>query len=247
MHFPLALSETQAYALYPLIGLYVLLPAYAIVGGWPRGDDCRRVELSWLLMLPLGAFLGLWLAGNTIWTLFLWLWSGERHLDLASWFAGGFALLVSALLYIRLATGLVRRRYLHVNAGAAALCTALIGAMRFIAFADGIDGWTARGAAENSFAYLMKASEFYPADLSRRVIDETTPSLAAHGGKAYAIYIGDERASEIHVMPYYRWWWTVSYSRKFGFGGGTLSLKEQVQKVHEAAQKHRQKSGGGSD
>jgi hypothetical protein len=169
----------------------------------------------------------------------LWLWQGERYLRLAGWYAGLFALAVAAILYIRLATGRASRRYVLINVWGAGLCVAFLGAMRLIHFAEGIDGWTARGAAENQFAYLMEGSEFYPAHLPRRIVDETTPQLAARGGKAYAIYVGDERASELRVMPYYRWWWSVGYSRKFAFGAGDLSIQEQVQRLHETLQKER--------
>lgn len=104
--------------------------------------------------------------------------------------------------------------------------------MYLLEIAQRIDGWTARGAAENQFAHLMKPSEWYPAHLPRRIVDETTPSLAAKKGKAFALYIGEARAMEIRVMPYYRWWWSVRYSRNFPFGEG-LSVQEQLRKFHE--------------
>jgi hypothetical protein len=228
----LALSATSAYVLYPLIGLYFVLAAYTVLGDWPRAGDRQRIGLLWFIALPTTAFLALWLAGGVVLSLLLWLQWGDAGYYYGKWIAGVVAVIASAILLVRLATGWATRRYLRFNAWGAGLCAGLLGAMYFIHFAEGIDGWTARGAAENKFAYLMKGSEFYPPHLPRRIVDETTPSLAAHNGKAFAIYIGEARAAEIRVMPYYRWWWSVGYFRNFPFGEG-LSIQEQVQKFHE--------------
>jgi hypothetical protein len=147
--------------------------------------------------------------------------------------------MLSAIMLVRLATGWATRRYLRFNAWAAGLCMGLIGAMYFIQFVEGIHGWTARGAAENQFAHLMKASEYYPDHLARRIVDETTPDLAAKGGKAFALYIGDARAMEVRVSRYYHWWWAVGYSRNFPFGEG-LSIQEQVRLFRERVQRAKQ-------
>ena len=132
-----------------------------------------------------------------------------------NWTAAVVAMIVSAILLVRMATGRVTRRYLHGVTWGVAAIAALYCAVQVEHVVKRIDGWTARGAAENHFAYLMKGSKFYPDHLPRRLVDETTPFIAAHNGKAYALYVGDTRASEIHVMPCYRWWWTVGYSRHF--------------------------------
>ena len=85
----------------------------------------------------------------------------------------------------------------------------------------------------------MKASDFYPEHMQRRIVDETTPDLAAHNGKLYALYMDELRVHEIHVMPYYRWWWSVGYSRNFPYGEGRLSVEEQYRRFEEALHKKR--------
>ncbi len=148
-----------------------------------------------------------------------------------------FAMVVSVMLFARLVTGWVTGRYLRINAWGMALCIGLLSAFYLIEFADRIDGWTARGAAENKFAYLMKPSKFYPGHLPRRIADETTPALAGNGGKAFTLYIGESPAAEVRVVPYYRWWWTQGYFRTTPFAGENLSTKEQVERFRESLKK----------
>jgi hypothetical protein len=92
----------------------------------------------------------------------LWLQWGDVGYFYGKWIAGIVAVTISATLLVRLATGWATRGYLRFNAWGAGLCAGLLGAMYLIHFVEGIDGWTARGAAENTFAHLMKPSEFYP-------------------------------------------------------------------------------------
>jgi hypothetical protein len=141
------------------------------------------------------------------------------------------ALIVSTILLVRMAAGCVTRRYLRITSWGVAAIAALYCAVRVEHIVQRIDGWSARGAAENRFAHLKKGSKFYPAHLPRRIVDETTPFLAAHNGKAYALYIGDTRAAKIHVMPYYKFWWTVSSSR---IGPSDLSVAEQYKRFRES-------------
>jgi hypothetical protein len=109
----------------------------------------------------------------------------------------------------------------------------------FLEFANRIDGWTARGAAENKFAFMSEGTKWYPAHLPRRIVDETTPFLAAHDGKAFALYVGEARVAEVHVMPYYRWWWSVGYFRNFPDGQGEANVTEQLQRMMERLKKER--------
>jgi hypothetical protein len=230
----IGLSKASAYALYPLIGLYLLLPVYTVLGGWQREGDRQQIRLLWFLVLPTAAFLALWLCGRVIWTLFLWLWVGEGYVQYESLASGTFAVAVAAIFLVRLATGRFGNSYVRINTWGMGLCVGLISAMYLIEFAQGIDGWTARGAAENRLAHLMDGSKFYPAHLPRRLVDETTPQLVGKNGKAFALYIGDALAAEIHVMPYYRWWWTLSYRRISPYGKGKFSTKEQIQRLRES-------------
>ena len=226
-------SETSAYVLYPLMGLYLVLSVYIVLGGWPRAGDRQQIRLWWFLALPTTTFLALWFSGGITCSLLGWLYWGDAGYFYGRWMAGVVAAIISAILLARLATGWATRRYVRFNAWGAGLCVVLFGAMYFLHFVEGIDGWTARGAAENQFAYLMGGSKFYPAHLPRHIVDETTPLLAAHHGKAFALYIGEARAAEVQVMPYYRWWWAVGRSRNFPYGEG-LSTQEQVRRFHES-------------
>jgi hypothetical protein len=232
----LGMSEASTYVLYCLIAFYLLLSVYTVLGGWPRAGDRQHIRLLWFLALPTTLFLALWFSGRTVWTILWWLlyWGDagpyERY-GVST--AGLVAVIVPAILLARLATGRVSRNYVRFNTWGVGLCAVLFGAFQFIDFADGIDGWTARGAAENKFAHLMEGSEFYPARLPRRIVDETTPYLASHRGRAFALYIGEARTAEVQVMPYYRWWWTVSSFRNFPFGEG-LSTQEQLRRFHES-------------
>ncbi len=234
----LGFSKESTFVLNPLMGIALLLPVYTVLGGWPPTGDRRQVRLLWLLTLPTLVFVALWLAGGIVWSLLLWLQSGDAGYSFGKLVAGVVATFTSSILFVRLATGRVTRRYLRLHAWGTGLCIGLFGAMHFLHFAEGIDGWTAQGAAENQFAHYMKGSEFYPARLPRRIADETTPSLAAHNGKAFALCIGSLRVHEIRVMPYYRWWWSVSYSRNFPFGEG-LSTAEQLRRFEELLKKKR--------
>jgi hypothetical protein len=233
-----ALSRASAYALYPLIALYFLVTLYAVLAGWPRGRERHQVSLLWLLVLPTAAFIALWLCSRMICGLLLWLWVGERYLGLAVVLAGLVALLVSLTLFVRMATGRAPRRYLKVNACAVALCAGLFGAIQFIEFADGIEGWTARGALENKYAFVIEGSEQHPAHLPRRIVDETTPFLASRGGKAFAIYVDDVRVAEVQFMRYYRWWWTAGSSRYSAFGVD-IGVAEQLRRFEESLEKRR--------
>lgn len=233
-----ALSRASAYAFYPLIVLYFLVTLYAVVAGWPRGGERHQVRLLWLLVLPTAVFIALWLSGRMILGLLLWLWPGERYLGLAIWLAGFVALLVSHTLFVRMATGRAGRRYVQVTSCSAGLCAGLYGAMLFIEFAGRIDGWTARGALENKYAFVTEGSEQHPAHLPRRIVDETTPVLASRGGKAFAIYVDDVRVAEVQVMPYYRWWWSVGSSRYSAFGVD-LPAAEQLRRFEESLKKRR--------
>ncbi|MDZ4657188.1 MAG: hypothetical protein SH868_06365 [Bythopirellula sp.] len=233
----LAISENTAIPLYGLIGLYLALSVYLIFGGWSRQGERQQARLLWYLILPTVTFLALWLSGRIIWTLFLWLCVGEKYVPFANWTSAMFAMVVSAMLLARLATARVTGRYLRINAWGMGLCVSLLSVFYLIEVADRIDGWTAREAAENKIAYLMKPSNFYPGHLPRRIADETTPILAAHNGKAFALYIGDAQAAEVRVMPYYRWWWTVSYFRTTPFAGENLSTKEQFERFRESLKK----------
>ena len=170
--------------------------------------------------------------------LLLWLWPGERYVGLAPWLAGFVALLVSVTLFVRMATGRASRRYLQVATWSAGLCACLYGAMLFLDFADRIDGWSARGAAENKFAFMSEGTKWYPAHLPRRIVDETTPDLATRHGKAFALYVDDARVAEVRVMPYYRWWWTTGYFRNFPFGEG-VSVEEQLRRFEQSLKKRR--------
>lgn len=235
----LALSKASAFVVYPLMGTCLLLPVYTVLGGWPRTGDRQHVRLLWLLTLPTMAFVGLWLAGATVWSILLWLQWGDAGYSYGKWAAGVIATITSLILFVRMAIGRVSRRYIRLHGWGTGLCAGLFGVMHFIQFAEGIDGWTARGAAENQFAHYMKASDFYPARMQRRIVDETTSDLAAHNGKLYALYMGELRVHEIHVMPYYRWWWSVGYSRNFPYGEGRLSVEEQLRRFEEALKKKR--------
>jgi hypothetical protein len=191
------------------------------------------------LVLPLAAFCTLWYSGRGIWTIFWFFLVHEAYWEqYGNWTAAAVAMIVSVILLVRMATGRVTRRYLRVNAWGVAAIAGLFCAGLGERFVDGIDGWTARGAAKNRFAYLMKESKFYPAHLPRRIVDETTPFISEHDGKVFALYIGDKRAAEIHVMPYYRWWWTVSYFRNFPYGDD-VDIKEQLRRFHETLKRER--------
>ena len=112
-------------------------------------------------------FFTLWFCSRPLWFLLLWLWAGEQYVHYENWAAGMFALAYSAILYVRLARGWVNSKYLRIHAWGMGLCILLISTFYLIEFADRIDGWTARGAAEKKFAYLMKPSKFYPEHLLR--------------------------------------------------------------------------------
>jgi hypothetical protein len=233
-----ALSRASAYALYPLIALYFLVTLYAVFAGWPRFGERRQVRLLWLIVLPTAVFIALWLCGRMIMGLLLWLWPGERYLGLAIWLAGFVALLVSLTLFVRMATGRASRRYVQVISWGAGLCAGLYGAVLFIEFAGRIDGWTARGALENKYEFVIEGSEQHPPHLPRRIVDETTPVVASRGGKAFAIYVDDVRVLEARVMPRYRWWWAVSYS-KYSALGVDMPVEEQLRRLKESLKKRR--------
>lgn len=225
----------DGYCVFPLIAVYLLLPFYTALGGWRRTGDRPQIRLLWFLLLPLAAFCTLWYCSRGIWTVFWFFLAGEAYWEqYGNGTAAVVAMIVSAILLVRMATGRVTRRYLQINSWGVAAIAGLFCAVLVEHFVDGIDGWTARGAAENRFANLMEGSKFYPAHLPRRIVDETTPFISAHNGKAVALYVGDARAAEIHVMPYYRWWWTVSYSRNFPYGKGELGIREQFQRFRES-------------
>ena len=57
------------------------------------------------------------------------------------------------------------------------------------------------------------------------------------GGKSFTLYIGEAPAAEVRVMPYYHWWWTVSYFRNTPFAGEDLSIEEQFQRFRESLEK----------
>jgi hypothetical protein len=187
-----------------------------------------------------GGVIALWLSGRMICGLLLWLWAGERHLGLAIWLAGFVALLVSLTLFVRMATGRASRRYVQVTSWGAGLCACLYGAILFLDFADRIDGWSARGALENKYAFIIEGSQHHPPHLPRRIVDETTPVLASRGGKAFAIYVDDVRVLEARVMPRYRWWWSVSYS-KFSALGVNMPVEEQLRRFKESLKKRRRR------
>lgn len=189
--------------------------------------------------MPLAAFCTLWYCSRALWSIVWYFQAGEAYYQqYGSWTAAVVAMIVSAILLIRMATGRVTRRYLRINSWGVAAIAGLYCAVLVEHVVRSIDGWTARGAAENHFAYLMKGSRFYPDHLPRRLVDETTPFLAAHNGKAYALYVGDTRAAEIHVMPYYKLWWTVGYSRHFS-GAGEIGVREQFQRFRESLKDRR--------
>jgi hypothetical protein len=233
-----ALSRASAYTLYALIAFYFLATLYAVFAGWPRTGERHQVRLLWLIVLPTAAFIALWLCGRMICGLLLWLWAGERYLGHATRLAGFVALLVSLTLFLRMATGRASRRYLKFSSWAAGLCAGLYGAVLFIEFAGRIDGWTARGALENKYAFVIEGSEQHPAYLPRRIVDETTPLVASRGGKAFALYVDDVRVAEVQVMPYYRWWWTVGSSRYSAFGVD-IGVAEQLRRFDESLKKRR--------
>ena len=158
----LALSATAAYVIYPLIGLYFVLAAYTVLGGRPRTGDLQQIRLLWFIVLPMAAFLALWLAGGVALSLLMWLQWGDAGHYYGKWTAPIVAAIASAILLVRLASGRVTRRYLRFNAWGAAVCLGLLGAMYFLNFAEGIDGWTAQEAAENQFAHLMKGKRVTP-------------------------------------------------------------------------------------
>jgi hypothetical protein len=234
---PLALTQASAYALYPLMGLYLILSVYTIFGGWSHGGQRRSVRRWQLITVPTLSFFALWLCGSLIWTLLLWLWPGEAYMNFGSPAAATLAAILAAVLLIRQLNGRVTDHYLRLSGWGAAMCLGLLCAMYAIEFVDQIDGWTARGAAEKKFAFLMRPSQFYPARLPRRISDETPASLAASGGKAFALYVGEKRAAEVHVYPYYYWWWTVGSFRTTPFDGEGLTMQEQFEKFRESIEK----------
>jgi hypothetical protein len=180
------------------------------------------------------AFCALWYSSRGLWTVFWFFFAHEAYWEhYGIWTAAVAAVIVSAILFIRMAVGWLTRRYLRIVSWGVVAIVAWYCAVRIEHVVQGIDGWTARGAAENHFAYLMKGSKFYPDRLPRRLVEETTPLLVVYHGTAYALYVGESRAAEIHVMPYYKFWWTVRYSRHFSSLGG-LGVREQHQKLRES-------------
>lgn len=206
----------QMIALYPLIVIYLLFSVYVLVGGWMGGVAPNEISKVGRRVLPLLTLLTLWLSGSTVWTLLVWLWPGERYLQAAPWFSGAIAVICANTLYLKMSNGLAGKRYVRICSWGCRICAGVLGAVYFLHFFEGIDGLTARGAAESKFTAVMRASELYPANLQREIVDDTTPRLAARGGKSYAAIIDNKRVAEVRVMPYYRWWWTVSYFRTFG-------------------------------
>jgi hypothetical protein len=134
----LALSATSEYLLLPLMGLYPFLVLYTVLGGWPRAGDRQRIGLSWFIALPTASFLALWVAGSAVLALLLWLQWGDAGYFYGKRIAGVVAVIASAILLIRLATGRVTRRYLRFNVWGFGLCAGLLGAMYFIHFVEAL-------------------------------------------------------------------------------------------------------------
>jgi hypothetical protein len=236
-HPLLGLSESAALPYYVLVGLYFALLAYLAFGNWTRKDDCQAIQPWQMYAFPVVAFVVLWLCGRPIWFISLWLWGGDLFAESANAVSVLFALVFSGILLTRLATKWVSRSYLRINAWDIGLCVVLLSAVYLLDIANHVDGWTARGAAEKKFAHLMKPSKFYPEHLPRRIEEETAPELAARGGKAFTLYIGEYSAAELHVLPYYRWWWTAGYFRATPFAGQNLSTQEQIERLRESLKK----------
>ncbi len=148
-------SEAAVYVWYVLIGLYLLLPAYVVSGGW-RGLAARQqIRLLWFLVLPTATFVTLWPCGRVIWALVWYLQLGVdgQYSEFGSWTSAIVALAVSATLFVRLATGRATGRYLRINSWGVALIAGLFCAQSVLEFADRIYGWSALSAAES---YLGK-------------------------------------------------------------------------------------------
>lgn len=199
------------YSFIPLLFVYLLLPFYTTFGGWRRTADRPQIRLLWFLVLPLAAFCTLWYCSRGIWTIVWFFFADEGYWEqYGNWTAGIVAMSVSAILVIRMATGRFTHRYLRINSWGVTTIAALYCAVLTEHFIDGIDGWTARGAAENHFARVrIQNSAVIRSKEDRRMVEvkppkEVTPERPA---RKFALYEGENRVAEVVVVPYGWWWW----------------------------------------
>jgi len=149
--------------------------------------------------------------------MFWYFLAGEAYSETyGNWTAAVVGLIVSGILLVRMATGRVTRRYLQINSWGVAAIAGLFCAVFVEHFVDRIDGWTARGAAENHFARVRIQN---PAVISskeeRRMVEMKDPKGASPElpAKKFALYEREDRVAEVTVVPHGWWWWQKASSR----------------------------------
>jgi hypothetical protein len=215
----LGMTRFTAYAFYFLEVLYAGLAAYVFLGGWVRRANRRRFRLLWVLVLPMAVFIMLWFCGRGIWAIVFWSFvfgDAGPYEEYGQPVAAIVALLVAAAVFLRLCWGFASRRYPRICfAGTIALAT-VFATIWTQEFASRIDGWSARGAAENYFAKVrVENHPFIDPNAPRRIVEESVPQPDDRSPKVnrrFVLYYGNSAIQYVHVAPHGWFWWTHSSS-----------------------------------
>jgi hypothetical protein len=218
----LAMTKLSAYALYPMGAMYVFLSAYVLFGGWRLIKRGSRVSLIWLLLLPVALFITLWFSGRWIWTIFWWgfvFGDAGPYEEYGRVSSGIVAIVISATTFARLSLGRINQRYVRITAWGTVAAATLFLTMLTHEFTHRIDGWSARGAAEN---YFKRYRSMDPECVKQVVeVPADTSAEPTSRMRTFVLYCGDEPQWRVNVAPYGAFWWTI---------GGSSNVPNELEK-----------------
>jgi hypothetical protein len=209
-------------AIDSVVGLYIVVATYAMLVGWQE-EERAQVRLRWFLIAPITVFVAYWFAGKLVWAR-IWMIRGIASPvqfpigKYANWSSAIGALLLSSVVFVRLAIGAANRRYLQMAFFGPVLLLTASGATVAYPVIRTIDGWTDVGAAEKTLARIQ--SQTNPNVPLRLVREIPTPSQSPSYGSfpirkeysSFVIYRGNEPITHIVVQPCARFWWTHQYT-----------------------------------
>lgn len=216
-----AMTKFTAYAVYLIAAIYVLLFAYALLGGWRSKNEQSGVRLVWFLLFPIVLFVTFWFSGRWIWVVFYWLFvfgDAGPYEEYARYTSAVVALIVSATVFVRLAVGRINRRYLRLTSWGTVASAVLMLTVLTHEFTHGIYGWSAQGAAESYLAKFHGENHpFVAPNAPRRIVEVNVSrpgedSIELGRTRRFVLYYGDAPIKDVRMAPYGWFWWTFASS-----------------------------------